>query len=304
MPYRIENYIKDLNKPICKQLIHYYDYCVFERNFTQQTMIGKTSSINHFVRFSNIDRLEEISNELVSEYIKTQTIQEIKPRTINNRVKHLLAMIRYYQDEEDMVFPLLQERKIHKQHEAPANKRAFSRETIYKALRYADREQWLMIKICFDCGLRISELRKMRLRDINGDSLLVHGKGRKDRPAILSEEVVIRLKDWIEREGIVDYVWPSKAKTHRGQPKSDATVRRMIRAPFTAAGVPQVCPHELRVSYATDLTFLGAETRSIQQGLGHASERTTEIYLKDTLTQKRLKPLYNLKYSASAPELR
>lgn len=300
MPYRIENYIDDLDRPIVKQLIQYYEHCELELNFTQQTMYGKTSALNHFLRFSGIKRLEDLDNEMVTGYIKSQTAAGLKPRTINNRLKHLLAMVRYYRDIEELEIPNFKDRKIKKQHEESPNKRAFPREVIYEALRYADREAWLVIKICFDCGLRIQELHDLRLEDINGHQVSVLGKGRKRRFVILSDEVVVRLQDWIKRENITDWLWPSAG---RRVPKSCATMRRIIRAPFDAAGVIHLCPHELRHSYATDLKHLGAETRSIQYGLGHSSEKITEMYLHD-LDSSALQELYHLKYSAPSPEIR
>lgn len=306
VPYRIGRYLfgEELNRPIVKQLIYYYDHCKFERGFTDASMINKISSLNHFVRWSKIERLEDLDNSVIKEYIMQQSRAGLKPRTTNNRLKHVLAMARFYRDEEDMELPLFKDKKIHKQHEEPAGKRAFTRDTIYEALRYADREEWLMIKIMFDCGLRIMELRNMRVSDIDGNRLLVHGKGRKNRFAILSDEVVVRLNDWIKQRNITDYIWLSDySAMYAGRPKTTDTIRKLIRRPFTAAGINNVCPHELRHSYATDLKRLGASTRSIQQGMGHTSEKITEIYLKD-LDASTLEELYKLKYQAAAPEIR
>lgn len=301
MPYRIENYIDDLDSPIVRQLIDYYEHCELEMHFTAETMRGKTSSINHFVRFSHIERIEFLNNEIITDYVKAQTQCGLKPRTINNRTKHVLAMARYFRDIKDLELPQLKDKKIKKQHEDDPNKRAFSRETIYTALRFADREAWLMIKICFDCGLRIKELRDMRLCDMNSNQVSIRGKGGKKRFIILSDEVSVRLQDWIKREGITDWLWPSLCA--KDIPKSTNTIRRTMRKPFEAAGVHGFCPHELRHSYATDLKQLGAQTRTIQYGLGHSSERITEMYLHD-LDSSTVEELYRIKYSAPAPDLR
>lgn len=301
MPYRIENYVDDLELPIVKQLIDYYEHCELELNFTPETMRGKTSSINHFAHFSSIRRIEELDNNMLTDYVKFQAKSGLMPRTINNRVKHVLAMARYFRDIKDLEIPGLNDKKIKRQHEDTPDKRAFSRETIYDALRFADREAWLMIKICFDCGLRISELQHMRLSDMNSNQVLIHGKGRKNRPAILSEEVMVRLQDWVKREGITDWLWPSDYK--KDIPKSTDMIRRIMRKPFEAAGVHGFCPHELRHSYATDLMQLGARTRTIQYGLGHSSERITEMYLHD-IDSSTVQELYRIKYSAPAPDIR
>ncbi len=300
MPYRIEKYIKNNDLPICSQLIRYFDYCQFDCNFTKDTMRGKTLSINHFVKWSEIEDINNLTTRMVLDYITNQVKDGLMPRTINNRTKHLKAMVNYFRDYEDMDIPNFQERKIKRQHEETPYKRAFSREAVCKALHFADREPWLMIKLCFDCGLRIQELQKLRLRDIHGDKVSILGKGRKRRQINLSHEVIVRLNDFIKRENVTDYVWKSKTKPN--VPKTTETIRNMMRAPFQSAGVANFCPHELRYSFATDLKRLGASTRSIQQGLGHSSEKITEHYLKD-LDDETLNELYKLKYSADEPEL-
>lgn len=304
MPYRLENYNINPNFPIYEQVVHYYELCQYERNFTQATMINKINSINHFLRYSQLDRLENITNDLVTEYIRYQAELGLKPRTINNRTKHILAIVRYYRDIEDLEIPNFKDKKIKKQHEAPSDKRAFTRETICEVLACADREAWLLIKIAFDCGLRIGELRQMRLCDLDGNKLTVHGKGRKQRFVLLSDEVLVRLNDWIKRQKVTDYIWESDHYTHHGQPKTSDMLRIIIRKPFDACGISHACPHELRHSYASDLLDLGVPVRSIQQGLGHSSERTTEIYLHELVPGKAVKQLYELKYSAPTPKLR
>lgn len=301
MPYRIEGYLGDIkNQPIYQQLIEYYDYCKFTCNFTTETMKGKISSINHFVRYSNIEDIKRLTNREIFDWMAQQSQAGNKPRTINNRLKHLKAMIKYFREMDDYHIPGVILEKIKKQIEESPSRRAFSREVIYEALHYADRETWLMIKICFDCGLRIHELQQIRMQDINGDQLTIHGKGRKIRHAILSSEVITRLNDYIKHNGITDYLWPSKS-SHR-VPKSAETIRRKMREIFRSAGVEHFCPHELRHSYATDLKKLNVSTRSIQYGLGHTSEKITEMYLHD-LDDSVLRALYEIKYSADSPLL-
>lgn len=301
MPYRIENYINDMDRPLVQQLVEYYTYCQFTCNFTKDTMVGKISSLNHFAKYTKLNQLEDLTNNTVFEWMAMQTKTGNMPRTVNNRLKHLFAMVHYFQDEQNMDLPNFQPHKIKKQCEESANRKAYDRETVYEALHYADRRTWLMIKICFDCGLRVNELRQIQIKDLNGPRLLVHGKGRKNRFVILSSEVMVRLQDYIKANDIKDWMWPSG--NGRKAPVCGTTIRNSMKKAFALAGIENFCPHELRHSYATDLKKLGAATRSIQAGLGHSSEKITEIYLHD-LDSSTLDDLYRLKYSAPAPELR
>lgn len=299
MKYKLETVVDDMGLPIVKQATEYLDYAQYTRNFSKETMRGKIGSIKHFIRFSKISSLEEVTNEMINTWMKDQTENGCQPRTVNNRLKHLLVMIEYFKDY-GMVIPGFFRPNIQKQKENDPNRRAFSRETIYEALKYADRETWLMIKLSFDCGLRINELRNIRLGDINEKRIRIFGKGGKQRFVIMSDEVALRLKNLVLKENLTDYLWASETKPKR--PKSVDTIRRNMREAFRTAGVYNFCPHELRHSYATDLKRLGASTRSIQLGLGHSNEQTTEKYLHD-LDASDLENLYALKYSAKSPEI-
>lgn len=301
MPYRIENYTDNINTKFCQQLIEYYEHCKYIRHFTDDTMKGKISSLNHFVKYMQPKALEELTNDMITRWITVQAKAGNGPRTVNNRLKHLRAMIKYFEEEKDLTIPGVKLCRIKKQKEQTPNRQAYKREEIYEALHYADRQMWLMIKICFDCGLRINELRQMRLEDMDGRQLLVRGKGRKNRFVLLSEEVLIRMQDYIKKYQITDWIWPSPRLA--GRPANVEYIRRKMKEVFAAADIPNFCPHELRHSYATDLKHLGASTRSIQAGLGHTSERITEMYLHD-LDASAIEELYKLKYSAPAPELR
>lgn len=305
VPYRISNYLTDeeLEWPFAKQLIQYFDYCKYERDFTEQTMTGKVSALNHFAKWSKLHQIEDLSNDIVREYTRWQSDDDLSAYTKNNRSKHISAMAAYFTNEVGISIPNFDPSKLHKQHENRADRKAYPRDVIYEVLKYADRREWLFIKICFDCGLRINELRNMRIKDIDGDKIKINGKGRKIRYAVVSDEVKVRLEDWIKREAITDYIWPSTHKSHAGKPMSVNTIRKYMQKAFRAAGVMHMKPHELRISYATDLVQVGAKVRDVQQGLGHSSIKTTEIYLRD-LDDTALRRLYKLKYSAEAPELR
>lgn len=297
--YKLEKVVSDISLPIAKQLQEYYDYAQFTRNFSYDTMRNKVSSINHFVKWSKIENLSEITNDMINDWMKSQSINGCGPVTVNNRLKHLLVIIQYYKDY-GMSIPGFFRPQIQKQKEDDPCRRAFSRETIYRALQFADRETWLMIKLAFDCGLRMKELRNIRLKDINQREIRIYGKGGKQRFVIISSEVEIRLHNHILRNNIRDYLWASATKPN--SPKSAETIRRKMKAAFQAAGVYGFKPHELRHSYATDLKKLGASTRAIQYGLGHSTEQVTERYLHD-LDSSDLQELYRIKYNAPSPEI-
>ncbi len=147
------------------------------------------------------------------------------------------------------------------------------------------KEEWLnkrdlaLLTLIYGCGLRISEALSLRPTDAQGESLVITGKGNKQR-------VVPVLP--IVREAIADYVksCPYTLETSsplflgkRGKALDPAIFQRELRLLRRAIGLPEsATPHAFRHSFATHLLSAGGDLRSIQELLGHASLSTTQRY--------------------------
>lgn len=263
-------------KAIDKQIDEYLNYCENVRRMSEQTLHGKRWICREFLKTIKIDSLSELSNKHINEWIAEQTARGCSGRTINSRLVNLVAMLRYFQDM-GISFPKLKLRLIIKCKEQPPRRVYYTREQIEQVLRYADHLEWLLIKLCFDCGLRISELRNLRLMNLNGRMVTFIGKGSKARESYMSEEARSRLDDWIQRNRISDFIWvrtPGK-----NEPMSIEDIRYLMRKPFYQAGFKNFYPHALRHSFATDIQKHGASLMETKEMLGHARIETTERYV-------------------------
>ena len=263
-------------KSIDKQIDEYLNYCENVRRMSEQTLHGKRWICREFLKTIKIDSLSELSNKHINEWIAEQTARGCSGRTINSRLVNLVAMLRYFQDM-GASFPKLKLRLIIKCKEQPPRRVYYTREQIEQVLRYADHLEWLLIKLCFDCGLRISELRNLRLMNLNGRMVTFIGKGSKARESYMSEEARNRLDDWIQRNRISDFIWvrtPGK-----NEPMSVEDIRYLMRKPFYQAGFKNFYPHALRHSFATDIQKHGASLMETKEMLGHARIETTERYV-------------------------
>ncbi len=172
------------------------------------------------------------------------------------------------------------------------------------ALALRDRA---MFELAYACGLRAEELVTLRLDDVDYDDeqLRVEGKGRKTRFVPIGEPAVVALRGYIEpergREGraaLTDPADPSDVLflSKTGRPLGTSDVRRRLRLWTARAGAVAeraggaVSPHALRHSFATHLLDGGADLRSIQELLGHASVSSTQIYTR--VESARLKSAY------------
>ena len=263
-------------KSIDKQIDEYLNYCENVRRMSEQTLHGKRWICREFLKTIKIDSLSELSNKHINEWIAEQTARGCSGRTINSRLVNLVAMLRYFQDM-GISFPKLKLRLIIKCKEQPPRRVYYTREQIKQVLRYADHLEWLLIKLCFDCGLRISELRNLRLMNLNGRMVTFIGKGSKARESYMSKEAKTRLDDWIQRNRISDFIWVRTPE--KNEPMSVEDIRYLMRKPFYQAGFKNFYPHALRHSFATDIQKHGASLMETEEMLGHARIETTERYV-------------------------
>jgi site-specific recombinase XerD len=137
-----------------------------------------------------------------------------------------------------------------------------------------------ILELLFSTGLRVSELCALNVDiDLTRDEVSVRGKGEKVRVVFISptakESVLAYLKARNDMEEAL-FVDGRPNKLHRITPRD---VQRHLKSYVARAGITSVVtPHTLRHVFATDLLSNGADIRSVQQLLGHASINTTQIY--------------------------
>ena len=141
-----------------------------------------------------------------------------------------------------------------------------------------------MLETMYSCGLRVSELVKLRLSDLffKEGFIKVKGKGSKERLIPVSEkamkEIALYLPDRAKLNiacGHEDFLFLSR----RGKALSRVMVFTIIKNLAATIGLQKtISPHTFRHSFATHLIEGGADLRAIQEMLGHESILTTEIY--------------------------
>jgi site-specific recombinase XerD len=160
-----------------------------------------------------------------------------------------------------------------------------------------------IIELLFSAGLRVSELTNLN-RDhinLNKDEFSIRGKGSKLRIVFLSEEAKSALHQYLAKRIDVDEAlfisFPKKGLVNKKNSERETlrltprTIQRLIKYYAKKAGIMKdVHPHTLRHSFATDLLINGADIRSVQAMLGHASITTTQIYTH--ITNERLKEVH------------
>lgn len=135
----------------------------------------------------------------------------------------------------------------------------------------------LIVSLLYCTGMRVSELASVCVSDVDLEegSIRVRGKGAKERVVFFNGATRELLSNYLERVRPSEYLFPGRG--------SDCihyvTVERILKRVARAAGLrKRVTPHVLRHSFATHSLARGMDVREIQELLGHASLRTTQVY--------------------------
>lgn len=145
-----------------------------------------------------------------------------------------------------------------------------------------------MLHLCFAGGLRVSELIGLRIHDLNlqpNASVLVHGKGRRERCLPLWKETASALRAWLAVRGTV--LVPELFLNARGLPMTRSGFEYILRKyARTAANycpsllTKRVSPHVLRHTCALTVLQATNDLRKVSLWLGHANMQTTEMYTR------------------------
>jgi integrase/recombinase XerD len=149
-----------------------------------------------------------------------------------------------------------------------------------------------VLMLTYSAGLRVGEVVKLKVADIDSERKLIHvqcGKGKKDRYTLLSDVMLQELRRYYTAYKPREYLFEgAEGRKHLAE-RSIQNV--FVRAARKAGIVKPVSVHSLRHSFATHLLENGTDLRYIQEILGHASSKTTEIYTH--VSQKTLGKIVN-----------
>jgi integrase/recombinase XerD len=204
------------------------------------------------------------------------TETHVRPPTINGTVTALRFFFSVTVDRSDVTKPLTfvaEPRKI------PV---ILSPEEVARFLEAAPGPKYkAALSAAYGAGLRVSEVVALKVPDIDSKRMLLRieqGKGRKDRFAMLSPQLLELLRDWWRIARPQVWLFPGQ------NPVNHLTTRQLNRAVHAAAHVAEitkrVTPHTLRHSFATHLLEQNIDIRVIQVLLGHAKLDTTALYTR------------------------
>jgi site-specific recombinase XerD len=245
------------------------------RNFVEKTQHDYIRSIKNLTKF--LGRSPDTATpEDLRHYQLHLTGTGVRPPTINGTVTALRFFFTVTLDRADTVKPLTfvaEPRKI------PV---VLSPEEVARFLEAAPGPKYkAALSAAYGAGLRVSEVVALKVSDIDSKRMLLlieQGKGRKDRHAMLSPQLLELLRDWYRIARPRLWLFPGRDPL---QPLTTRQLNRAVHAAAHIAGITKrVTPHTLRHSFATHLLEQNIDIRVIQVLLGHAKLDTTALYTR------------------------
>ncbi|MGM9969450.1 MAG: site-specific tyrosine recombinase/integron integrase [Anaeroplasma sp.] len=274
----------------------FIDYLRSEKAYSENTISGYNNDILEFLAFLKNEKmaaglLKLRNTRIAQNYVSYMSKQDLASSSIHRKVSALSSFYSYLLKEglikenyfEDIDVPKIPSRlpKIIKEDEI---KMLFEVCNLNDKLGYRN---YCILGCLYGCGLRVSELCNMKIKDIdfNERTIKIHGKGNKDRIVIMYEDLANCIKHYISTFR-VELLYNSKDYENRyvflnknGTQLTRIGVRKILEKLVRECNETfHISPHMLRHSFATALLNNGADLRSVQELLGHESLSTTQIY--------------------------
>jgi integrase/recombinase XerD len=282
----------------------FLDHAKVERELTPATVAAYGSDLAAFTRFSaarGVLLAKEVRAIDILEHLVQLTQDGLSARSQARRLVALRQFFRFLKSErvcdtnptEDIDLPrfgrklpdFLSVDEVDRLMAAPDRR-------THRGLRDA-----AMLETLYASGLRVSELVRLRLRDVNFDAgyLVAFGKGRKERLVPVGEVAIQGLRIYVET-GRAAFIRGRASDTmfltHRGRSMTRQGFWKLLGRYAVVAGIrKRISPHKLRHSFATHLVERGADLRAVQAMLGHADIGTTEIYTH--MSRAHLRSVYD-----------
>lgn len=281
------------------------------KNISEYSRLAYSSDLNDFIKFCS----GEIDNDVLIKYVShLSQDRHLSDVTISRKLITLKMFFEYMHNNnlidenyyQNCHFKFRKERRLPK---------TLTKSEIAELLKTAKAERnsaksyneifrtyrnLALIDVLISTGIRIGEASAISLGDIiiSEKTLLIHGKGRKQRLIYIScDETWDNLNEWLKIRKEMNLSTNKLFVNRCGNQLSIHGIEYIYKEIKKTTGVnPASTPHYLRHTFATNLLSNGADLRSVQELLGHSSVAITEIYTEIT-TQRKKEVLdkYNLR---------
>ena len=281
----------------------FLQYLQLEKNYSDYTIEYYQKDIDEFFMFiieQSIDDIHTVTYFDARLYLTKLYNKNLAKKSIARKTSSLRSFYKWLMREQHVQenpFALVSLPK--KDHKLPQFLYEEEVGILFKSVNTENplgKRDLALLEILYATGIRVSECCGLLLKDIDFslETILVHGKGKKDRYVPFGKYAKEALHIYISnaRNELAktqkhDYVFVN----YRGEPLTARGIRYILATLFdNACKDGKLHPHMLRHSFATHLLNNGADLRSVQELLGHSNISSTQIYTH--VTKEQLRKVY------------
>ena len=276
------------DKSLSTWLEKFVQYLKYTKSASPHTIENYTLRINRFIKYVWDIDVEDIQQSQILDFRISLAQWKMSEKTVNYHIIGLRSFLKFlFKNDINTLAP----DKVELAKIPPRQISYLLPEEVERILEMPDRVEKnelkrardnAILETLFRTGLRVSELIELKIWDfITGEKQIsIMGKGKKIRPIFLTDHNQKVIQEYLKlRDDDSDFLFISLSKNTYGNRISRNSVEKVVKRYAKYAGFEKkVTPHTLRHSFATTLLKKGADIRSVQQLLGHASIMTTQIY--------------------------
>ncbi|MGJ8678123.1 MAG: site-specific tyrosine recombinase/integron integrase [Akkermansiaceae bacterium] len=280
-----------------------------ERAASERTLRNYSHALNAFRQWKEADDFESwraCTADDFRKYLFELMKQELARATIRLRFAALRSFYKYLVHRRGLgVSPLADVQLPKLERKLPVVLSLAQMEGLLKlplAMEHSSRSQlWMgardvaILELFYSSGLRVSELVGLDVRDVDflSETLRVMGKGQKERLVPIGSHAMAAIQKYRQQAAVHEgALFINKNKDPRKRRLTARSVQLLLKKYLEASDIPfDITPHKLRHTFATHMLDHGADLRTVQALLGHASLSTTQIYTH--VTKERLREAYD-----------
>lgn len=255
------------------------------RQYAPKTITAYAQVLRQFFRWLKDRPHKEIRKEDVDCFLQYLVQERCASRSYQNQA--INAIKSFYRHTFSIHLSADMLERPRREHKLPHYLTREDVTLIFRTLR--NLKHRAMISLVYACGLRLGEVLRIRLCDIDPAQRLLmvrQSKGNKDRTVPLPESILQLLNDYATAYRPQTYLFEGQ---HKGSPYSERAIQLLFKAAVRKSGIRRQAAslHWLRHSYATHLLEMGTNLRDLQTLLGHKNIKTTEGYTHISSTNFR-----------------
>ena len=277
------------------EINNFINYLIFEKKYSSHTIRAYSKDLEDFYIFikkESINSFPKIKKQHIHQYLYLLSVKKYNNKTVSRKLAAIKSLFNFLIRKKTLNYNVVKSiPSPRKEKKLPI---FLTQDQISLLLDFSDKDNLkdaLILEIFYSTGIRISELIKIKIVDINinDNSINILGKGNKRRVVIFGNYAKKRLENYLNYEDQKNniFLFPNLRKS-KNKYISERTIFNIVKK--YASRVTQnekISPHSLRHTFATHLLNNGADLMSVKELLGHKDLSSTQIYAHVNIEQMK-----------------